>query len=125
MKCLIDTDVLIDYLRGLPQAVEFLRSLGGSICFSTITVAEVYCGVKGNDEEEKIKELFVRVPVVPVDLSIAREAGRLVAAYHKSHKLSLPDALIAASCLQTGASLQTLNVRHYPMFAGLSPPYGK
>ena len=124
-KNLLDTDVLIDYLRGLPQAVAFVRTLDSSICFSSITVAEVYCGVKGADEEEKIKELFAHVPVIPFDLSIAREAGRLVAAYHKSHKLSLPDALIAASCVQTGATLQTLNVRHYPMFAALTPPYSK
>ena len=49
---LLDTDVLIDYLRGLPAAVEFLESLEDPLMISTMTVAELYAGVREGDERQ-------------------------------------------------------------------------
>ena len=40
-RLLIDTDVLIDYLRANPQAVDFLENLTQLILISSITVAEL------------------------------------------------------------------------------------
>jgi predicted nucleic acid-binding protein len=42
---LVDTDVLIDYLRDHPQAVAFLEAQPGPLLISAITVAELYAGV--------------------------------------------------------------------------------
>ncbi|MEB3342880.1 hypothetical protein [Okeania sp.] len=53
-KLLIDTDVLIDYLRSNSQAVNFLESLTQLLFISSMTVAELYTGVR----EEKVKNLF-------------------------------------------------------------------
>jgi hypothetical protein len=88
-------------------------------------VAEIHAGVKDDTEAAAIQRLFAAFPVIPVDLPIAREAGRLVRQYRKSHDLDLPDALIAATCLVHGAVLHTLNTKHYPMFEGLRDPYIK
>ena len=41
MSLLIDTDVLIDYLRDQPEAVSYLESLTEQILISAITVAEL------------------------------------------------------------------------------------
>ena len=42
-RLLIDTDVLIDYLRDRAEAVSYLESLTESLLISVITVALVVC----------------------------------------------------------------------------------
>ncbi len=61
---------------------------------------------------------------VAVDESIARRAGELGRRWRGSHAaIGLADLLIAASAIELGADLATSDVRHYPMFPGLAPPY--
>ena len=49
-QLLIDTDVLIDYLRDRAEAVAYLESLTPPLSVSAITVAELYAGVQDGDE---------------------------------------------------------------------------
>ena len=49
-RYLIDTDVLIEYLRGSYQAADFLEQLQGELLISAITVAELFSGARGSDE---------------------------------------------------------------------------
>lgn len=61
---------------------------------------------------------------MPVSEPIAYRAGEHRRAYRGSHQdISTPDFLIAATAEVIGASLATLNVRHFPMFPGLRPPF--
>jgi predicted nucleic acid-binding protein len=122
---LIDTDILIDFLRGNTKAVSYFKEKSKFIFFSAITVAEVYTGVKGKKETSKVERLFSIFPVVAVTSEIAREAGKIVNKFRSSHSVEIPDAIIAATCLAAGAELSTLNVKHYPMFKALKPPYKK
>lgn len=124
-QLLVDTDVLIDFLRGQKQAVAFFKSASDAICFSAITVAEVYSGIRSTREETELDRLFSLFPVLPATREIARLAGQLVGQYGKSHSVEIPDAIIAASTMVSDAELQTLNVRHYPMLKNLAPPYKK
>ena len=44
--------------------------------------------------------------------------------WRRSHSgISTSDYLIAATALELGMELATLNVRHYPMFPGLVQPF--
>jgi len=116
-RYLIDTDVIIDHLRGMELAKNFLwkiRSEEAGILFSVITKAELYSGVRPK-EEKKIAGLLESMEEVPIDGEIAVIAGRYRKRYHASHGLLLPDALIAASARETGTVLVTLNKKHYPM----------
>lgn len=122
---LIDTDIVIDFLRGKEQAVSLFKSNPDSIQFSAITVAEIYAGVKGKKEELEVERLFSIFPVIETTKDIAMEAGKLVKQYRPSHSVELPDAIIAATCLLSDMELNTLNIKHYPMFSGLKPPYRK
>lgn len=71
-RILIDTDVLIDYLRGQPDAVTYLEGLTEHLLISVITLAELHAGVREGDERTRLDQ-FVRVfQVVPVDSGIAR-----------------------------------------------------
>lgn len=125
MSVLVDTDITIDFLRGHDHAVAHLKTVAGDLCFSAVTVAEIYTGIRSRQEEAEVERLFAVFPVIPVTRDIAREAGRLVNTFGASHSVELPDALIAATCQAFGAALHTLNTRHYPMLSGLERPYQK
>ena len=52
---------------------------------------------------------------VDVDLAIADGAGEYLRKFHKSHALSIGDAVIAATAKEMGVKLVTRNIKHYPM----------
>ena len=121
---LVDTDVLIDYLRGVPAAVDALLALD-EVSVSVVSVAELFAGFRGAREQADIGRLLAECQVLPVTEDVAREAGLLKKKYFASHSVQLPDALIAATALAHDLALVTLNVKHYPMVAGLAPAYSK
>ena len=58
---LVDTDVLVDFLRGYSKAVGFVNRCSAQIILSSIVVAELYAGVKGDMEETSL-DSFIIVP---------------------------------------------------------------
>ena len=113
-RILVDTDVLINFLRGKQQAKEFLLAqLESDLLCSAITVAEIYAGMRAH-EEEQTKDLLDNLEVVPVTRAIAEKAGSYKGEI-KSHALELDDCLIAATAHFHKATLATGNDRHYPM----------
>ena len=122
---IIDTDITIDFLRGQKKAINLFKSKFENISFSAITVAEIYSGIRNKNEETEIERLFSIFPVIPNSFEISRLAGKMVKQYRLSHNVEIPDALIAATCLLSEADLYTLNIKHYPMFKELKPPYRK
>src|SRR5689334_2644119 len=96
-RLLIDTDVLIDYLRGQPDAVGYLDGLTDPILISVITVAELYAGVREGDERTRLDQFVQAFQVVPVDAGIAQKGGLFRRDDLKSHNVGLADALIAAT----------------------------
>ena len=125
---LVDTDVLIDFLRGYEQAVSLVNLESDRIVLSSIVVAELYAGVRGGegDAEQTTLERFLSLfRVVHVTAANARLGGLYKRDYGKSHGISLADAVVAATATLENAELKTLNVKHYPMFNALEPAYRK
>lgn len=122
---LLDTDVLIDYLRGLDAARRFVDGQHQRLLISTVSVAELYAGVKGEREEKQLADFVDSFEPLAVDLAIARQGGLFRNQYASSHGIGLADALLAASALAHGADLATLNQRHFPMLADIVVPYTK
>lgn len=120
---LLDSCVLIDYLRNRPSAIDFLHRMKERGSVSVITTAELYVGVRDGREETRIDALLTRLLVRDVNLAIARLAGRFRRQYRQSHGVAIPDALIAATAEVHGARLVTRNARHFPMLADLLVPY--
>jgi hypothetical protein len=123
MSLLLDTCILIDYLRGKERSVDYLEGLGVAPTISVITVMELTAGAKGKREESQMAELFSAFNVIDVDRVVAEEAGRLLAQYARSHAVDPPDALIAATARCHDLDLVTHNIKHFPMFKGLKRPY--
>ena len=124
-RLLIDTDVLIDYLRGKAEAVSYLEGLTESLLVSVITVAELYAGVREGAERTKLDEFIRAFEIVPVGREVAIRGGLYRRDYMKSHNIGLADALIAATVEFRRATLVTLNSKHFPMLANVVVPYQK
>lgn len=122
---LIDTDVMVDFLRGHSKAVAFVQAESARIILSSIVTAELYAGVSGAEELALLDSLTFLFRVVPVSPAVARAAGLYKRDYAKAHGVGLADALIAATAMVERAELKTLNTKHYPMFKGLKPAYTK
>jgi predicted nucleic acid-binding protein len=62
-----------------------------------------------------LTNLFRALTCIPIDGEVGRRAGAYLQRYRKSHGVEIADALIAAGAAQYGATLWTLNRKHYPM----------
>ena len=122
---LLDTDVLVDFLRGYSKAVAFVTARSTRIILSSIVVAELYAGVRGDREQDALEELVSLFRVVPVSGEIAKKGGLYKRDYGKSHGVGLADAILAATAEAESAELKTLNTKHFPMLKGLRPAYTK
>ncbi len=122
---LVDTDVMIDFLRGDDKAVSFIFDHSSQIILSPIVIAELYAGVKGDSEISVLNNFISLFRVVPIDSEIAKAGGSYKRDFGRSHGVGLADALLAATADRENAELKTLNVKHYPMIRNLKPAYRK
>ncbi|HLI54643.1 MAG TPA: type II toxin-antitoxin system VapC family toxin [Acidimicrobiales bacterium] len=125
MTVLVDTSILIDYLRGHPGAGDLLeRERTASVLHaSEITRIEVLAGMRPA-EEEGTRTLLSTLVWHPVDAEIAEQAGALGRKWLPSHHaIDSADLAIAATVVRLDARLLTRNVRHFPMFTDLQAPY--
>ena len=122
---LIDTDVLVDYLRGQVNAVAYLESVTERLMISAITVAELYAGVREGAELQALDMFLSAFEVVVVDQAISQQGGLYRRDLGKSHGVGLADALIAATAEELGATLVALNQKHFPMLVNVTVPYTK
>lgn len=121
----LDTTVMIDHLRGVSDAVTAVYRAGreGQVLGSVVSRTELLRGAHPA-ELPRIGSMFDAVDWVEVTPDIADVAGALAARYRDSHgEIDVPDHLIAATTILMGAELWTSNVRNFPIFDGLEPPY--
>ena len=124
-QLVIDTDVLIDYLRDHEAATAYLETCTHTLALSVISVAELYVGVRDGEERSRLDDFISAFETLPVDAPIAIQAGLWRRTYGRSHGTGLADALIAASASAAQATLVTLNRKHFPMLADVLVPYSK
>lgn len=120
---LIDTDVIIDYLRGRHEALTYLDNLTNSLFMSVITVGELYAGVRDGDERVKLDTFLRAFVIITLDQTTALAGGLLRRDYGKSHGIGLADALIAATAQQHNLRLVSLNRKHFSMIQDVIVPY--
>jgi predicted nucleic acid-binding protein len=125
LTVLVDTSVLIDYLRGHEPAAHLLEQarMSGPLHASEITRIEILAGMRGG-EEEPTESLLASLVWHAVDAAVAEEAGALGRQWLPGHQgIDSADLGIAATAILNRAELVTLNVRHFPMFPNLRRPY--
>jgi len=113
---IIDSDVIIEVLRGNPKTTAWIRKLqaaGTLLRYSPVSRAEIRAGARPK-ERAAISALFDAFAVQPIEASTADVAGDQLAKYARSHNVQLGDALIAAAAFEHGDELATFNSRHFP-----------
>lgn len=114
---IIDTNILIDHLKGKVEARDCLTRLveedTRTFC-SVITKIELLSGMLPG--EKKQLEIFLSFfDKLEVSDEIADIAGEYMNRFRKSHGINMADAIIAATARYADMTLYTLNKKHYPM----------
>ena len=116
---LLDTNILIDYLRGKQAAIEFINCAGKTgIAVNTVIVLELYNGCIGRSELAKIRRLLNGFNHFDLNEAIAQAAIHIGHRFALSHSVSAPDALIAATALVYNLELRTANLKDFRMIPG-------
>lgn len=118
---LVDTDVLIWYMRGNPRAAKVLEKLTGP-AISAVTYMELVQGMRNKRELKALRET-IRLwgtDILPIDENISHKAMFLVEQHFHSHSLRLADALIGATAIEHGKMLLTANTKHYGIIKELT-----
>ncbi len=122
-RLLVDTDVLIEYLRGAEKAVAFLETLERRPATSVLCTAELLAGARNEEECSVIRQFLLAFDELAVDTEIARLGGDYRRRFMNSHGTGLADALIAATAAHHNLTLATFNIRHFPMLENVLVPY--
>ena len=126
MTTVIDSGVLIDFLRGDQRALDALDRAAdeGDLWGVVITRTEVIAGMRSSERTATMR-LLDQLAWLEIDVALADSAGVLARSWRRSHPgVGAADYLIAAGIQRLGARLLTVNVRHFPMIENLRPAYG-
>ncbi|MET4083483.1 tRNA(fMet)-specific endonuclease VapC [Pedobacter sp. UYP30] len=117
---LCDTNILIEIYRGNTFIIEIVKQIGQeNIAVSDVTRAELLYGARNLKELQTIRKDLNKLTVLPIQSSISSLAIELVVKYALSHKLSLPDALIASTAIAHKLALYTLNLKDFKFLDGV------
>ncbi len=111
---IVDTDVLIWYLRGNQKAVVALED-HPAVFISVVSYIELIQGVRDKSELQEIRSFIkdIHATVIHVNVEISSKSLTYVERYYLGHSIELADALIAATAVVNGMSLLTSNIKHY------------
>jgi tRNA(fMet)-specific endonuclease VapC len=111
---LIDTNILIDYLKGNSQAEAFIQKYGkANLIINSIIAMELYQGARNKSEFGKIKKELAGFIMVDINEAISQTALRLEERYAVSHQVSIPDYFIAATALVYDLEIRTHNLKDF------------
>lgn len=119
-KLLIDTSVIIDFLRRKDKEATLLYKISHNYLYmSIVTHTEIYSGKSVWEKEkakEEVHELFSGLTILPLIPEISKVAGHVKAYNHDS---SILDCIIAATALVHDIELATLNVKDFEKIKGI------
>ena len=121
-QILIDTDILIDVLRGIDTAINRLQneSKTALLSISVVTEMELMVGCRNKSEQQKLTVFLNNYGILKINESISDQAVELLRQYRLSHGLLIPDALIAATALSLDIPLLTKNQSDYRFITGVN-----
>lgn len=111
---MIDTDVIIWYMRGNEKARDYLDA-NPYFRISVVTYMELVQGMRNKQELQALRRALRnwKAEVIYINEEISSKAMFYVEQHYLSHSVALADALIAATAVSYGLSLLTGNDKHY------------
>lgn len=120
-RYLLDSDAVVDYLKGVASTMTLVRHLGvqrHELCTCDVVVCEIHSGLGGLLPQQRAQgeRLLAALEDLPTSRRAAQQAGEWRAQY-RSQGMQLPatDCLIAAVAHEHGAQFITANLRDFPM----------
>lgn len=117
----VDSDVLIDYLRGAGPGRDLLRSLsrGSGYTVTAVTAFELALG-RSYAHNSKPAHALLAVPLLTLTRKAGLRGGALLSELRRrGQAIDVRDAMQAGICLEAGATLVTRNVSHFERVPGL------
>lgn len=111
MTGFFDTNILIDFLNGFPEA-QIATASYSRRCISRITWMEILTGVKDSPGEDIARTFLAQFEIIELSVEVAEAA--LTLRKHHVPKLKLPDAIILATARLEGTRLITRNTKDFP-----------
>ena len=111
---LIDTDVLIWYMRGNKKAYDIIENHNG-FSISVINYIELLQGLRNKSEFDELRKAIKEwdTGIIYISEKISAKAMFYMESYYLSHSLSLADSLVGATAAVNGLSILTGNDKHY------------
>jgi len=124
-KIICDTDVLIEFFdenktRHSETAATIEKIGMDNMLISAISKMELIKGTRHKEHSQQVAKKLKRLDTILLSPEITIRTIELLNTYHLSHGLAIPDALIAATSLETGLKLFTYNVRDFKFIKGLN-----
>ena len=118
-KIVLDTNILIEILKGNKTIIKKLELLSTDFVISSITVMELYYGALNKAELFQLKKFISLFKVIEINENISSISTELIFQYAKSHNLAIPDSLIASTAINIDSKLLTLNLKDFKYIDGL------
>jgi hypothetical protein len=117
---LIDTDVLIWYMRGNEKAYQLIENLD-NFFVSVVTYMELVQGLRNKKELNHLRKALHgwNAQILYVSEEISAKAMFYVEQHFLSHSMQLADALIGATAIARGLPMLTGNDKHYKVMKEL------
>ena len=112
-----DTNIFIAIFKGDAKLKTLIESCDSAI--NTIVYLELIQGAKNKTDINKIEKYLMQFELIHFDKATSQRAIELVRNYSKSHGLMLPDAVVAATCLENTLTLITFNNKDFRFINGL------
>jgi len=125
---ILDTDIMIDLLRGYSEAIKWIKSLGDEeIILPGFVVMELIQGCRNNVEQKKLKKELRQYNVLWPTPEICDEALSIFSYLHLKKGMGIIDVLIGEIAVALGLPLYTFNLKHYNGIPNLETiqPYKK
>lgn len=121
-QILIDTNVLVDVIRGFTPTIHQLEEIEteSELCVSVITEMELIVGCKKKQDLKSVESFLDNFEIISIDSNTANQAIKLLRTYRLSHGLLMPDALIAASVIENDLLLFTRNQKDFQFIKGIT-----
>ena len=120
-KIIVDSDILIDVSRGDETAARWIETAEpeSTLLISSMTEMELVIGSRDKPHLRETLEFLSRFKIISINEQVSDQASELVERYCLSHRLMIPDAIIAATALVLDERLITRNQKDFRFIEGL------
>jgi hypothetical protein len=118
---LLDSDVMIDVLRGYPPALTWLSSVSTvAIGLPGLVAMELIVGCRNSAEQQALQSRLAGFSLHWPAHADCERAYSDFASFRLSHQLGILDALIGQTAIGLGEPLATFNVKHFGALQALT-----